>query len=80
MLFVSILLLDLLDELPSVIIYTYPISDADLNNGQESLEFITGKHNTWRRNCEMKKAIVMKFLALDFNKLHIYFFFDVHLH
>ena len=80
MLFVSILLLDLLDELPSVIIYTYPISDADLNNGQESLEFITGKHNTWRRNCEMKKAIVMQFLTLDFNKLHIYFFFDVHLH
>jgi hypothetical protein len=26
------------------------------------------------------KAIVMKFLTLHFNKLHIYFFFDVHLH
>jgi len=46
MLFVSISLVDLLDELPSVIIYTYPISDADLNQGQESLEFITGKHDT----------------------------------
>ena len=72
-LFVSISLVDLLDELPSIIIYTYPISDADLNQGQESLEFITGKHDTWRRNCEMKKAIVMKFLTLDFNKLHIFF-------
>ena len=46
MLFVSISLVDLLDELPSIIIYTYPISDADLNHGQESLEFITGKHDT----------------------------------
>jgi hypothetical protein len=36
MLFVSIALVDLLDELPSVIIYTYPINDADLNQGQES--------------------------------------------
>jgi hypothetical protein len=46
MLFVSISLVDLLDELPSIIIYAYPISDADLNQGQESLEFITGKHDT----------------------------------
>ena len=46
MLFVSISLVDLLDELPSVIIYTYPINEADLNQGQESLEFITGKHDT----------------------------------
>jgi hypothetical protein len=64
MLCVSISLVDLLDELPSIIIYAYPISDADLNQGKVSLEFITGKHDTWRRNCEMKKAIVMKFLTL----------------